>query len=164
MASKKGIVMTAVILGAITAASFMVWVLPHDTEQTISVSDFANHLDGVQSIHMVLSEELDNSFASMQADQITTEQYIEMAEAASGQVNMQIIELVESRAPEQWHQSYISYIDALKTQNTIIRETIVAANLISEGDLDGFDETMSKIESLRDEMNSYVQSSAQSTP
>ena len=43
MASKKGIIMTMVVLGVITAASFLVWTLPQSA--TISVSDYGEYLD-----------------------------------------------------------------------------------------------------------------------
>jgi len=164
MASKRGVVTTAVILGAITAASFAVWMIPQNTSQTITVSDFGNHLEGVQNIHRVLSQELDGSFAQLRSGDITAEEYVRTAETASTQINAQIIQLVESRASEEWHESYISYIDALKTQNSIIRETIVAANAIEDGGREGLDEAVSRIESLRGEMDSLIRASVQSAP
>ena len=48
MASKKGIIMTMVVLGVITAASFLVWTLPQSA--TISVSDYGEYLDRAQQI------------------------------------------------------------------------------------------------------------------
>jgi len=164
MASKKGAVTTAVILGAVTAASFAVWMIPQDTSQTIAVSDFGNHLEGIRNIHQVLSQELDDSFTQLQNGDITAEEYVRTAETASTQINTQIIQLVESRASEEWHESYINYIDALKTQNSIIRETIVAASTVEDKGREGLDEAASKIESLKDEMDSLIQASVQSTP
>ncbi len=164
MASKRGVIATAVILGAITAASFAVWVLPQDTAQTITVSDFGNHLEGVQHIHQVLSEELDGSFAKLQDGEMTAEQYTQLAEAASTQVNTQIIQLVESQASEEWHESYISYIDALKTQNSIIRETIVVAGAIGDRGQEGLAGSISRIESLKGQMDSLIRASVESIP
>jgi len=164
MASKKGVITTAIILGAITAASFAVWMIPQNTSQTITVSDFGNHLEGVQNIHRVLSQELDDSFMQLQNGDITAEEYVRTAETASTQINAQIIQLVESQASEEWHESYINYIDALKTQNSIIRETIVAADTIENKGQEGLDEAISRIESLKDEMDSRIQAAVQNTP
>ena len=36
MASKKGIAITIIILGAITGASFLVWMVPQQNETTVS--------------------------------------------------------------------------------------------------------------------------------
>ncbi len=164
MASKKGVAATAVILGAITAASFAVWMLPQGATQTVTVSDFGGHLEGVQNIHQVLSEEVDDSFARLQSGEMTAGQYVQMAETASDQVSAQIIQLVESRASEEWHQSYISYIDALRTQNSIIRETIVVAGAIEDGGRQGLDDSISRIESLKDEMDSLIRASVEGIP
>ncbi len=163
MASKKGVVITAIILGAITASSFMVWMLPQDNMQ-ITVSDFGLHIAGVENIHRVLYTELDDSFAKLLAGDITAEQYVEIAETASSQVNVQIIQLVESQAPEQWHESYIAYIEALKVQNSIIRETIVAADAVKDGDAARLGESESKIEVLKNEMEQLIMASEASIP
>lgn len=162
MASKRGVAITAAILGIVTAASFIVWALPHDDARQAAVSDFGAHLEGVQGIHGVLSEEIDDSFARLQRDEITAEQYVESAEAASSQVNSQIVQLIQSGAPEQWHESYLTYADALRVQNSIIRETVVAAGGI--GDSDALAEAESRIGSLRAEMDSLVRASADAAP
>ena len=49
MKSKKGVIITAGILIAITIASFSVWIVnnPISTEMTIVVTDFENHQEGI---------------------------------------------------------------------------------------------------------------------
>ncbi len=48
MGSKKGVVITVVVLVAITIASFMVWFdNPSNNEMTIVVTDFENHDAGI---------------------------------------------------------------------------------------------------------------------
>ena len=59
MASKKGIAVTAIILAAITGASFLLWIVPQDVETTFVVSDYENYLDGVKNIHEVLEESIE---------------------------------------------------------------------------------------------------------
>ena len=57
MKSKKGVIITAGILIAITIASFSVWVVnnPTSTEMTIVVTDFENHQDGISERHKIVS-------------------------------------------------------------------------------------------------------------
>ena len=48
MGSKKGVVITVIVLVAITIGSFMVWLdNPSSTEMTIVVTDFENHDAGI---------------------------------------------------------------------------------------------------------------------
>ena len=166
LASKKGIAVTAIILGAIAIASFSVWIIPQNvtTSQTITVSDFSNHIEGVENIHEILAKELEQSFQSLQDGQITAEQYKEIAENTSTQINSQIIELVESKAPEKWHQSYIDYIEALKTQNSLIRETTVAASIIEKQGQADFEASLNKIDELKSNMESLIDTSKQNKP
>ena len=58
MASKKGISSNGqVILAAITGASFLLWMIPQDSDETtFVVSDYGDYLDGVKNIHEVLQE------------------------------------------------------------------------------------------------------------
>ena len=45
MASKKGIVVTVIILAAITGASFSLWLIEPENETTLVVTDYQNYLD-----------------------------------------------------------------------------------------------------------------------
>ena len=132
MASQKGIFMTVIILGAITAVSFLAWAIPQSYDSSFVVSDFENHLDGVQNIHSTISTDLDNNFQKLVEGAITPEEYIQIAETSTSQINSQIIQIVESGATEEWQESYINYMDSLKTSNSYIRETIVFANMIKD--------------------------------
>jgi len=133
MGSKKGIIITIGILVTITSASFLIWFLPENNEIKFIVSDFDSHLDGVKNIHGTIRETVDIEFQNLVDEKISTKEYIELAKASSSQINSQIIELVESKATEEWQESYINYIESLKQYNTYIRETIVAASMIEEG-------------------------------
>lgn len=161
MASKKGIIATVVMLGAILAASFVVWVLPQGPPIQIAVTDFEGHIDGVQGIHEVLSEELDSSFRDLQEGRITPDEYRRLAEATSTQINEQIVGLVGSGADESWSQSYQSYLEALQTQNTLVRETIAAAESAGK---QGADESMQRIGELRERIDALVSESEQARP
>ena len=50
MASKKGIGITIAILVGVVAASFLVYLIPENTEMKFIVSDFEKNLDDVDEL------------------------------------------------------------------------------------------------------------------
>jgi flagellar biosynthesis/type III secretory pathway chaperone len=165
LTTKKGIVVTVLILAAITAASFLVWLIPQNNEDKIIVSDFKTHLDNIKEIHFTLQAEVDQEFQNMLDKKITPKEYIQIAEASSSQVNSQIIQLVESKAPVEWHESYLNYIESLKKFNSQIRETIVIAKSMNENNESGeFQDILEKIDSLRKDSESLSLASDNTRP
>ena len=165
MASKKGIIVTAIILAAITGASFLIWIVPQDNETTFVVSDYADYLNGVKNIHEVLQESMYIEYQNLRNGEISPEDYITITEATSSQVTAQISEFVTSKPPEEWQSSYISYMDAMKKFNSYIGETKVLANMIEKGSTESeMAETLQEIESLKAESLEYAKISEESRP
>ena len=165
MASKKGIVITAIILGAITGASFLLYVIPQDLETTFVVSDYENYLDGVKNIHEVLEESIELEYQNLQDGKITPQEYITVTEVTSSQVTTQISEFVTSKPSEEWQASYINYMEAMKSFNSYIIETKVIASMIENGDsVEEMSETLQKIEILKSESKEFIKISDQSRP
>jgi len=162
MASKKGVVITVIILVAITAASFLFWIIPQENPSTLVVSDYENYLDGVKKIHGVLQESIDTEFQNMLDGKTTPDEYISIADVTSSQVTVQISEFVTSKPSEEWQNSYISYMEALKKFNSYIIETKVAANMLKEGQIDS--ETTQKIELLKSESQELINKSDMQRP
>jgi len=132
MASKRGIGVTIIILAVITGASFLFWIDPQETESTFVISDYENYLDGIKNIHEVLKESIEEEFTDMKNGKITAEEYIKIADVTTSQVSAKISEFVTSKPPEQWQESYINYMEALKRFNSYIIETKVYATLMAE--------------------------------
>jgi len=165
LATKKGIAVTVIILASITAASFLVWFIPQNNENKIIVSDFKTHLDNIKEIHFTLQTEVDQEFQDLLDKKITPNEYIEIAEVLSSQVNSQIIQLVESKAPVEWHESYLNYIESLKKFNLEIRETIVIAKLMNENNESvEFQDILQKIDALRKDSKSLAVTSDNARP
>lgn len=162
MASKKGIAVTVIILVAITAASFLFWIIPQENPPTLVVSDYENYLDGVKKIHEVLQESIETEFQNLLNEKISPDEYIAITEVTSTQVTAQISEFITSKPPEEWQDSYISYMEALKKFNEYIVETKVAANVLKEGQIDT--EIIQKIESLRLESQELINKSNELRP
>ncbi len=162
MASKKGIIVTVIILVVITAASFLFWIIPQENPSTLMVSDYANYLDGVKKIHEVLQESIETEFQNLLDGKTSPEEYIAITEVTTSQVTIQISEFVTSKPPEEWQDSYISYMEALKKFNSYIVETKVAANMLKDGQIDT--EVIQKIESLRLESQELINKSNELRP
>jgi len=162
---KKGIVITVGILAAITISSFLIWMIPQNNEAIFVVSNFQDHIDVVKEIHNVIVDGIEIEFQNLLAGDITPEQYIEIADVSSTQIKSQIIRLVESNAPEEWHDSYLNYIEALRKTNSQILETIIVANLIEKDfDQNSIEEPLVKISTLKQESKSFVKTSDELTP
>lgn len=165
MASKKGIAATAIILAAITGASFLLWLVPQQDETTFIVTDYENYLDGVKNIHEVLQESMEIEYQNLRNGEISPQDYIVVADVTSSQVTSQISEFITSKPPEVWQDSYISYMEALKKFNSYIGETKVLANLIEKGSTDAeLDQVIEKIESIKKESLEYAKNSEEQRP
>jgi len=165
MASKKGLIVTGIILAAITGASFLLWIIPQDIESTFVVSDYNGYLDGVQNIHEVLEESINIEYQNLRTGKISPQNYITITEVTSSQITGQISEFVTSKPPEEWQASYISYMEAMKRFNSYILETKVLASLIESGSTENeMIETLEKIELLKSESLEFVKISYESRP
>ena len=165
MASKKGIAITAIILAAITGASFLLWVIPQENDTTFIVTDYQGYLDGVKNIHEVLQESIDIEYQNLRDGKSTPKDYIAITEVTSSQVTTQISEFITSKPSEQWQESYISYMNGMKKFNEYILETKVLANQIENGSIDKeILQTLEKIEFIKAESVEYIKKSNELRP
>ena len=135
MGSKKGIVVTLVILIGVVAASFLFYLIPEDTKMKLVVSDFERNLDDIDERTLILSTGIEESFEGLSNHRLTSEEYFVTAGITQSQVNSLIIELTLSNPPQEWVASYKTYVDALKKLNGQITETVIVAKLMNDGDL-----------------------------
>ena len=162
MASKKGVIATACILAAVTGASFIFWVLPEENTSTFVVTDHKRHLDGIKKIHEVLEKSINIEFQNMINGGISPDEYIASTEVTTSQVTAQITEFVKSKPPEEWQESYIHYMEALKKFNTYIIETKVAASTLK--DSGKIEQNLQDVETLKKEYRELVEHSDRARP
>ena len=158
MSSKRGVVITVVILVAITIASFSVWIGNNttNTEMTIVVTDFENHQEGISERHKIISNAIEESFSELINEQISTDEYIRIAEVSSSQNNALLMELAYSDAPENWQESYINRIASLKSFEAYIIETMVLSNIIENNEeQEQKTEILNNIEKFKEEYIQY---------
>ena len=165
MASTKGIAVTIAILVGVVAASFLVYLIPEDTTMKIVVSDFKKHLDITKEKASMEITSIDESFEKLMEKKISPDEYINIAEVSSSQINSLIIELTNSGATQEWSESYINYIGALKKLNEKITETIVVANLMnSDNNSNSINEIITKIHQLETESLDLIKKSDNTRP
>ena len=166
MGSKKGVIITVIVLVAITIGSFMVWFEnPSNTDMTIVVTDFENHDAGIYERHKIVSNAVEESFSEFMNDEISIDEYIRIAETSSSQNNALLMELAYSDAPQEWQETYINRIASLKSFEAYIIETMVIANLISDnGEQGQITEIMENIEKLKEESSQYAEIANSSKP
>ena len=163
MASKKGIAVTVIILAAITAASFSLWLVPQENETTLVVTDYQGYLDGVENIHEVLQQSMDIEYNNLLNGKISHNDYIAVTEVTSSQVTTQISEFVTSKPSEEWQESYINYMNGMKKFNEYILETKVLVNELENGTTD-VSQTLDKIDSIKAESMEYIKKSNETRP
>ena len=165
MASTKGIAITIAILVGVVAASFLVYLIPEDTTMKIVVSDFKKHLDITKEKASMEVTSIDESFEKLMEKKISPDEYINIAEVSSSQINSLIIELTNSGATQEWSESYVNYIGALKKLNEKITETIVVANLMnSDNNSNSINEIITKIHQLETESLDLIKNSDNTRP
>ena len=165
MASKKGIAITVIILAAITSASFLLWIIPQENDTTFIVTDYQGYLDGAENIHEVLQESIDIEYQNLRDGKISPKDYITVTEVTSSQVTTQISEFITSKPSEQWQESYISYMNAMKKFNEYVLETKILANQIQNSSPnEEILQTIEKIESIKAESMEYVKQSNELRP
>jgi len=165
MGSRKGIAVTIAILVGVVAASFLVYLIPEDTTMKIVVSDFKKHLDITKEKASMEITSIDESFEKLMEKKISPDEYINIAEVSSSQINSLIIELTNSGATQEWSESYVNYIGALKKLNEKITETIVVANLMnSDNNSNSINEIIAEIHQLEIESQDIIKKSDNTRP
>lgn len=164
MAKKRGIVVTIVILAVITGVSFSTWLIPQKEDSSFVVSDFKDHLESIQARQKVIADEIETDFQAMRAGTVIPDDLIMRSKASTSQINALIIELVESKAPKEWHESYLNYGESLKSYNSYLLETIVLANKIKEDRSSDIKEGLERLDVLKKESESFALKSYETRP
>jgi predicted RNA-binding protein with EMAP domain len=128
------------------------------------VSDYENYLNGVKEIHSILDQSISTEFQNLKDEKISPDEYMQIADVTSTQISSQISEFVTSKPPNEWQDSYISYMESLRNFNSYVTETKVYANLVKEGKTDQLEETLAKIQSYKSESETLIELSDNSRP
>jgi hypothetical protein len=142
-----------------------VWLVPQNSESKFVITDYRTNLDNVKEIHSTIQTGIDEDFQNLLNEKITPQEYIQIAEVSSSQITSQIMTLVESKAPSEWYESYLNYIESLQKFNLQIRETIVVATMMSEGkESSEIQGVLEKIDSLKNDSKTLALASDEARP
>ena len=165
MATRKGIVVTAIILAAISAASFVIWIVPQNRGSSFVVSDYKSELESVRERQTLIATEMESGLKELLDKTLHPDDFVTRAQTSSAQVTSLITELIESNPPVEWRESYLNYDESLKKYNEYLTESISLAKKMKGGiSLVDLNEEISKIDSLKKESNSLVEKSNETRP
>jgi len=165
MATRKGIVVTAIILVAISAASFVIWIVPQNRGSSFVVSDYKSELESVRERQTLIATEMESGLKELLDKTLHPDDFVTRAQTSSAQVTSLITELIESNPPVEWRESYLNYDESLKKYNEYLTESISLAKKMKGGiSLVDLNEEISKIDSLKKESNSLVRKSNETRP
>lgn len=161
---QKGLIITGIILAAITAASFAVWVIPQDTQTKIIGPDAKEQLDVLKEQQKTVSDTASEEFQKMLSGQITPDEYIDRAKASSSQINSFIIDTIESDVTPEWEESYSEFADALRSYNSYLRETIVTAEKLKSDAQADISQEKSKLDEFLKDAEKFLRGSDAARP
>ncbi|TLY08552.1 MAG: hypothetical protein E6K83_02490 [Thaumarchaeota archaeon] len=165
MATRKGVVITAIILAAIAAASFAVWMVPQNRGSSIVVSDYRSELESVKERHALIVTEMESDLKELLDKTLSPDDFISKAQTSSGQVTSLITELIESNPPVEWRKSYLNYDESLKKYNEYLTEAISLASKMKDGMSQvGLNDEITKMDSLKQESYLLVVKSNETRP
>jgi len=165
MTTRKGIVVTAIILVAISAASFVIWIVPQNRGSSFVVSDYKSELESVRERQTLIATEMESGLKELLDKTLPPDDFVTRAQTSSAQVTSLITELIESNPPVEWRESYLNYDESLKKYNEYLTESISLAKKMKGGiSLVDLNEEISKIDSLKKESNSLVRKSNETRP
>ena len=165
MATKKGLIITVIILAVISGASFVVWFLPQNHGSSFVVSDYKSELDSVKERHSLIAADMESNLNGLLDKTVSPDNFTSQAQISSSQITSLITEVVESNPPAEWKHSYGAYYESLKKYNDYLAETISLANKIKgEASSSDISDEMSKLDSLKKESDSLASDSNQTRP
>lgn len=165
MATRKGIIITGIILSVIAGASFVVWFLPQNHGTSFVVSDYKSELDSVKERHLLIIVNMESNLKVLSDKTMPPDNFTTQAQISSSQITSLISELIEANPPVEWKQSYGAYYESLKKYNDYLAETMLLANKIKGGaSASEINYEMSKMGSLKQESDTLASKSNQTRP
>ena len=165
VATKKGIILTIIILGAITAASFSLWVIPQHENSGPLISDYRNELESIKERHDIIINETSDELKNMLSGSLSPDDFITRAQTSSSQIDSLISEIIESRPPQEWGESYLNYDEALKKYNDYLTETIVVANKVKDNvSINDLQDELQKLDSMKKESEAFALKANETKP
>ncbi len=161
MASKKGIAITAAIAAAIVGSSFLIWIIPQSSPNSmINLSPDDNGIiSDVYSRHQTLATNIESNFEQWKSGEVTTGDMLSQISRDRSDIQNMRDQLDSASPAQDWQQSYDFYIQAL---DSFLKYLDTMQTIITENDITP-DSTL-KLDTLKQEWQGYVDSSINVMP
>lgn len=137
MVTRKGIALTATIIGGFTAASFLVYLVPSSPQSAVVQStDPKAELVFAMDRTRAIVDEFQSTFEMWKNNEINKAGFDDRADTAVNQLNDVMLELRRGNVPEKWTQSYVLYIQALENYKAYFEKTKQYVNYVSTDNSD----------------------------
>ncbi len=137
LVTRKGIALTAAIIGGFTAASFLVYLVPSSPHSAVVRStDPKNELVFTMDRNQAIVDEFQSTFQMWKSNEVNKTGFSDRADTSINQVNELTLELRRSNVPEKWTQSYVLYIQALENYKAYFEKTKEYINQVSTDNSD----------------------------
>tara|TARA_B100000446_G_C10544062_1_gene337939 strand:+ start:794 stop:1297 length:504 start_codon:yes stop_codon:yes gene_type:complete len=124
LATKKGIMLTVIIIGSFVAASFLIYLIPEEPQSTIiTFGDPREELEFAIDRTSVVIDGFQEVFVLWKNGEVYKNTYDSTANVTIDQLNMMIIELKGKPIPNEWNQSYVLFIQSLENYKEYIEKT-----------------------------------------
>lgn len=157
-------IITGIILAAITIASFSVWLIPQSIPTRFLVSNAQEDLDGLLEQQKTILGYTKEEFANMMNGSTTANNYINIAEISHSQINSLIIKVIDSEVPSEWNDSYVALLESLRAHNSYLMETIIVAKKLKDNPQADVSSEMSKIDQYLRQADDFLAQSDSARP
>jgi hypothetical protein len=101
--------------------------------------------------------EIDDDWKNLIAGSLSFDDFIARAQTSTSQINTLLSEIIESRAPQEWDESYLNYGESLKKYDDYLTETIVIANKMKGGvSINDLKDELQKLDIIKKESESFA--------
>jgi hypothetical protein len=161
LASKKGVAITAVIAAAIVGSSFLVWLIPQSSPDSMTgpLRDDNGIISDVYSRHQSLATNIESKFEQWKSGEVTSSDMLSQISLDRSDIQNMRQQLDTASPAQEWQQSYDFYIQALDSFQKYLdlMQTIIEEN-------DGMPDSNVKIDDLKQEWEGYVNNSINAIP
>lgn len=161
MASKKGIVITAVIAVAIVGSSFLIWLIPQSSPGSMIglPRDDNGIISDVYSRHQSLATNIESKFEQWKSGEGTSSDMLSQISLDRSDIQNMRQQLDSASPTQEWQQSYDFYIQAL---DSFLKYLDLMQTIIEEND--GMPDSNVKLDGLKQEWEGYVNDSINAMP
>ncbi|MEM2759599.1 MAG: hypothetical protein QXU32_08600 [Nitrososphaerales archaeon] len=124
MVTKKGVALTVAIIAGVIAASFLVYLIPESPRSAVvGPTEARERLGFAMDRTQAVIDGFNASFDAWQSGETDKDTFDSSVAVTVDQINTLTLELRRSAVPDEWVQSYSSFIEALENYKLYVEKT-----------------------------------------